>query len=371
MKELNILAEATIPYLKGNIEKMGHVAYLPSKEFTPETVKNADWLIIRSITKITPALLEGSRVKLITTATIGFDHIDTRYCEEHGIRWFNAPGCNAGGVGQYFGSYISLLALKGEIKPEEMTLGIVGAGNTGKEVTRYARALGMRVLHNDPPRAEKEGSAGFVTLDTLAREADLIEFHVPLTKEGPHATYHLLSDDFVQKLERKPIIANLCRGAVTDTRSLLKGLRAGKISRLVMDCWEGEPDISRELLAVSEIGTPHIAGFSAEGKRRGAYVCVKHGAEFFGLPMPEIEEPPAPSAPLIDLTAVHGRNQIYHALLHTFDPRHPDNLLRARTGEFEKLRKDYDYPREAPAFSVIGTSEEFGPVLRELGFRNL
>lgn len=371
MKEINILAEASIPYLRGNLEKMGHVVYLPSKEFTNETVRHADWLIIRSITKITPELLEGSSVKLITTATIGFDHIDTKYCEEQGIKWYNAPGCNAGGVGQYFASYISLLALKGEIKPEEMTIGIVGVGNTGKEVSRYASALGMRVLHNDPPRAEKEGGEGFVSLEYLAKEADLIEFHVPFTKEGPHATLRLVNEAFVDKLEKKPLIANLCRGSVTKTEALLKGLRDGKISRIVLDCWEEEPNISKELLQVASVGTPHIAGFSAEGKRRGAYVCVEHGAEFFGLPMPDIEEPQAPSAPIIDLTEVSGRNQLYHALLHAFDPSRPDRLLREYTDDFERLRKDYDYPREPPAFAVTGADEEFAPALRKMGFKLL
>lgn len=369
MKEINIIAEASIPYLRGNIEKMGHVTYLPSGEFTNDAVRDADWLIIRSITKITPGLLEGSRVRLITTATIGFDHIDTEYCSNHGITWFNAPGCNAGGVGQYFASWVSLLALRGEIKPEEMTIGIVGAGNTGKEVMRFASALGMRVLLNDPPRAEKEGTSGFVPIETIAGEADLIEFHVPLTKTGAHPTYHLLDEALVEKLAHKPIVANLCRGPVTKTGALLEGLRTDKISRLIIDCWEGEPDISRPLLEAAEIGTPHIAGFSAEGKRRGAYVCVEHGAEFFGLPMPSIEEPPAPSAPLIDLTAARGRTQVYHALLHTFDPRRPDRLLRDHTGDFERLRKDYDYPREAPAFTVTGAEPDFAPVLREIGFK--
>ena len=369
MKEIHIVIEASIPYLRGAIEQMGHVTYLPSGDFTNETVRDADWLIIRSITKITPELLEGSRVRLITTATIGFDHIDTGYCSSHGITWFNAPGCNAGGVGQYFASWVSLLALRGEIKPEEMTIGIIGAGNTGKEVQRFASALGMRVLLNDPPRAEKEGASGFVPIEAIAREADIIEFHVPLTKTGAHPTYHLLDEALVQKLARKPIVANLCRGPVTKTEALLEGLRTDQISRLVIDCWEGEPEISRPLLEAAEIATPHIAGFSAEGKRRGAYVCAEHGAAFFGLPMPAIEEPPMPSAPLIDLSDVHGRDQVYHALLCTFDPRRPDRLLRDHTGDFERLRKSYEYPREAPAFTVSGADPDFAPILKAIGFK--
>ena len=369
MKELRILAESSIPYLKGSLEKLGQVAYLPSKEFTKETVREADWLIIRSITKITPDLLEGSRIKLITTATIGFDHIDAKYCEEHGIKWYNSPGCNAGGVGQYAASTLSLLALRGEIRPEKMTLGIVGAGNTGKEVTRMAQALGMRVLQNDPPRAEKEGEGDFVSLDTLAREADMIEFHLPLTREGRHATYHLCDEKFVSKLEKKPILANLCRGPVTETEALIKGFKEGQISRLIIDCWEGEPTISDKLLDLAEIATPHIAGFSAEGKRRGALMCVQNGCAFFGLAMPDIEEPPAPAAPLIDLSAVSGRNQLYHALLHTFDPRVPDRALRTRTDEFEKLRREYDYPREAPAYTVVGADPDYAGTLLRLGFK--
>lgn len=368
-EKIRILAEESIPYLRGNLEKMGDVVYLPSSDFTPETVRHADWLIIRSITRITPELLEESHVRLITTATIGYDHIDTAYCDRHGIAWRNAPGCNAGGVGQYFASYVSFLALRGDLKPEEMTIGIVGAGHTGSEAKKYAEAFGMRVLLCDPPRADREGHEGFVSMDEIAREADLIEFHVPMTYSGPYPTYHLLGDELLTKLEKKPLIANLCRGPVTDTAALLRGLKEGRISRVVIDCWEGEPNISEELLAAASVATPHIAGFSAEGKRRGAMMCMQNGADFFGLEMPVIEEPPSPTSPLIDLTHVSGRNQIYHALLHTFDPQVPDHALRENPEDFEKLRKNYSYPREAPAYSVVGASPGNATILSGLGFK--
>lgn len=229
--KMKIIADNTVPYLKGILEPIADVSYLDSKEFTPTNIKDADALIVRSIDKCTRELLEGSRVRLITTATIGYDHIDIHYCEKAGITWKNAPGCNAASVGQYVLSSLVAVALRKGERLEGKTIGIVGVGHVGSIVERLCETLGMRVLRNDPPRAEQEGEDGFVSLDTIAKEADIITLHVPLTKEGRFATRHLADHAFFDQLERKPWFINSCRGAVHDTQALLQAKRTGKVSR--------------------------------------------------------------------------------------------------------------------------------------------
>lgn len=366
-----IIAESSLPYLRGVIEELGDVQYIRSDDFNGDSVRDADWLIIRSITKCTPKLLEGTSVQLITTATIGYDHIDTDYCTAHGIRWYNSPGCNAGGVGLYAGAVLSTLIEEGGYDLKGKTMGIVGAGHTGMYAARYAEALGMRVLLNDPPRAEREGAYGFVSLETIAEEADIVEFHLPLTHEGRHATYHICDENFIRSLKRTPIVTNYCRGPITDTRALLIGLDEGLIDKVAIDCWEGEPHISHELLDRVFIGTPHIAGFSADGKANGARMCVENGLRHFGLTSTRLSlmTPPPPTTPIIDLNALpQSKDRIAGAILSTFRPRLVDKALRADTERFEELRRTYDYPREPLAYTVLNATPSEEKSLRLIGF---
>lgn len=373
MRKLKILAEISIPYLKGVAEKLGEVTYLPSSEFTHETVKKFDWLIVRSITKCTAELLKGTAVKLITTATIGYDHIDTEFCEENGIAWFNAPGCNADSVGQYFGAVLSTLALEGKFIPKGKTLGIVGAGNTGKAVEKYARSFGMNIILNDPPREEKEGNALFLPLSHLAEEADMITFHVPLTQKGKYPTYHLCNNDFIKQTKRKPFIANFCRGAVTETSALVKAYQDGLISGLLMDCWEGEPNIAKDLLEKVLLGTPHIAGFSADGKANATRMCLEKGILFFNINTEwSPQEPPAPNNPLIDLNLWENDDlRIHRTILETLRPRLVDQTLRQEYERFESLRREYPHPREPKGYVVKGGTAKEREALQSIGFRVL
>lgn len=368
MKRLKIVAETSVPYIRGVVEQLGEVTYLLSTQFTAEAVRDADWLIIRSNVKCTRDLLEGSRVQLITSATIGFDHIDTAYCQQAGIRWYNAPGCNAEAVAQYFAAAMALLITETGYDPRGKVIGIVGVGNVGRRVERNARALGMEVLRNDPPRAELEGAAGFVSLHEIAERADIIAFHVPLTKEGRYKTHRLLDNEFVTSLRRQPIVMNACRGAVTDTSALLRGIESGQISRLIMDCWEGEPWISRELLAQTWLATPHIAGFSAQGKANGARVCVMHGLEHFQLSLEDTTAlyPLPLEDPLLRLCS---STPLYEALLRTFDIKSVDRRLREKVDQFEDLRRSYDYPYEPSQYKLL--SREIGEAAdaaSQLGF---
>lgn len=367
---MKIIADNTVPYLKGILEPIADVAYLNSHEFTSENIQEADALIVRSIDKCTRELLEGSRVRLITTATIGYDHIDTHYCDEAGITWKNAPGCNAASVGQYvLSSLISVAIRKGE-DLRGKTIGIVGVGHVGSRVERLCEIMGMRVLRNDPPRAEKEGNEGFVSLDTIAKEADIITLHVPLTKEGRFPTYHLANRDFFNKLARKPWLINSCRGAVHDTQALLQAKQDGKISELIIDCWENEPNIHPDLLALATIATPHIAGFSADGKANGTRMCLENIERFFDIKIEKIKEvaPPAPSDPVIRLSQFSGNRQ-EEAILRSFNPRTIDKLLREAPDRFEWFRAHYDHPREFTAYQIKDATPEEAGLLKKLGFR--
>ena len=257
---MKVIVDHKIPYIEEAIRRVAdEVVFLPGHAFTPEVVKDADALIVRTRTLCNRALLQGSKVKFIATATIGFDHIDTAYCEEAGITWTNCPGCNAGSVEQYVHSVLLLLKRKKGVDLKNATLGVVGVGHVGSRVARMAEELGMKVLLNDPPRADR-GEEGFVSLDVLADECDIITFHTPLHREGIYRTYHLADEDFFFRLKRTPYIINSSRGEVVDTASLLAALAAGRVKDAIIDTWEYEPCISRELMEVAYIATPHIAG---------------------------------------------------------------------------------------------------------------
>ncbi|RHR62150.1 4-phosphoerythronate dehydrogenase PdxB [Parabacteroides sp. AF17-28] len=367
---MKIVADNTVPYLKGVAEPIADVTYLTSNEFTPDRIHDADVLIVRSIDKCTRELLEGSRVRLITSATIGFDHIDTRYCDEAGITWKNSPGCNAVSVAQYVLAGLITTALRKGETLQGKTIGIVGVGHVGKEVEKVCTAYGMKVLRNDPPRAEAEGESGFVPLDTIAAQADIITFHTPLTKEGRFATRHLADAAFFGKLRRKPWFINASRGAVHDTQALLQARKEGKVGELIIDCWENEPRIDRELLATAAIATPHIAGFSADGKANGTRTCLENIEAFFGVKVEKIGEvvPPAPANPVIDLDVFTG-NRIEQAILATFDPLAVDKALREEPDKFEWFRANYRHPREYRAYTIAHATPDEAALLRNLGFR--
>lgn len=357
---MKIAANSTIPYIIGIAEADAEVHFWAANSLSAETIRGADVLIVRSIDRCTPELLRGSSVRLITTATIGFDHIDTAFCDEAGIVWQNAPGCNAVSVAQYVANaLISVSMAKGE-PLKGKTLGIVGVGHVGKRVERMAQALGMRVLRNDPPRAEKEGRGGFVSLDVIAEEADIITLHTPLTRRDPHATFHLADGAFFRKLRRKPWFVNAARGGIHDTAALLSAKKQGLVGELILDCWEGEPHISSALLSEAAIATPHIAGFSADGKANATRMCLQAIERHCGMRFRNIGniQPPPPDHPQIDMSLLPQTDRILHAMLRCFDPRSVDERLRSEPTRFEDFRNSYDHPREFSAFSLLNATED-------------
>lgn len=344
---MKIIIDDKIPYIQEAIKKIAEeVVYIPGKDFTPELIHDADALIIRTRTHCNRELLEGSRVKFIATATIGFDHIDTEYCRAAGITWTNAPGCNSASVAQYIESVLSLLKLTEGKNLGEMCIGIVGIGNVGSKIIKIAKARGMRILLNDLPREEKEGSAEFCSLEQIAQECDIITFHVPLYRDGKYKTYHLADDSFFRTLKRKPIIINTSRGEVIKTKALLKALQTGVISEAIIDVWENEPNINIELLNKIKIGTPHIAGYSADGKANATRMSLDALCLYFGLKATYTISPMEPVNAFIQTATLE------EALLKTYDPREDSNRLKSHPEQFEQLRGNYPLRREKEAYTI-------------------
>lgn len=338
-KCMKVVVDNKIPYIAGEIEKIAdEVVYVAGNAFTPELVHDADALIVRTRTLCNQDLLEGSNVKFIATATIGFDHIDTEYCLEAGITWTNCPGCNAGSVEQYVHAALLLLKRNKGLQLENSTLGIVGVGHVGSRVREMAESLGMKVLLNDPPRADR-GEEGFVDLATIAHECDVITFHTPLYKEGKYRTYHLADEDFLFSLKRSPFIINSSRGEVVDTASLLVALAAGKVKDVVIDTWEYEPRISRELMSVAYLATPHIAGYSADGKANATRMSLEAMARFFGIKTEFNIVPP-------ECSDFQFSDDLEEAYLQAYNPMRDSELLKTSPDKFEWFRGNYPLRRE-------------------------
>lgn len=312
-------------FVEGLLEQFGTVKYLAPEEISAERVQKADALFIRTRNRCDAALLDGSQCRFIGTATIGTDHIDLPYCASRGITAVNAPGCNAPAVAQYV--MASILAIAN--RPiEQYTIGIIGVGHVGSIVERWARRMGMEALVNDPPRQAAEGGDNWSTLDEIAERADIITVHTPLDA----TTRHLLDDAYISTFRRSPIVINAARGPIADTDALIRGIDSGKIHHLVIDCWENEPDISRELLRRATIATPHIAGYSLEGKIRAARMVLDEFSRTFSLPHIEMPQ----SAPAGAASKVSPA-----AIAHSYHPEDDTARLKDAPETFETLRNTY------------------------------
>lgn len=336
---MKVIVDNKIPYIREALAELAdEVVYLPGKAFTPDIVRDADALITRTRTLCNRDLLAGSKVQFIGTATIGFDHIDTAYCKEAGITWSNCPGCNAGAVEQYIHSVLLLLQQEKGLKLKNACIGIVGVGHVGSRIKQLAERLGMKVLLNDPPR-EAQGESGFTDLQTLAQCCDVITFHTPLVKQGDFLTFHLADESFFASLQRQPYIINTSRGEVIDENALREALNKGLIKDAVIDVWEHEPNIALDLLNRIFIGTPHIAGYSADGKANATRMTLEAFCKFFGKEMKFTILPPDMPHPPFDSNEDIRQLQIY-------DPRRDCAELRNHPELFEQLRGDYPLRRE-------------------------
>ena len=347
-----IIIDANIPYIQGTFDKVAEVEYLTAKEITPQKVKSADALIIRTRTLCNADLLEGSQVKFIATATIGTDHIDIDYCDAHNIAWTNAPGCNAESVAQWVGSVLAVWSNKHNCSLSGKTIGIVGHGHVGKRVERLARLLGMKVLLNDPPLAINNPEQ-YVDLQTISRQCDVITFHTPLTHTGQFATYHLADEDFFRiQQENKPthtpfLIINAARGGIIDEKTLLNSLltpNSSLLTDIAIDCWEGEPETNPELREKALIATPHIAGYSADGKLNATQQVVQAVAKALNITPNTIEGLSEKK------TTDKEGDELKDELLNNYNILADSDALKSEPHKFEHFRSNYPVRREIIIF---------------------
>ena len=376
---MKLIIDDKIPFIRGQAERVAdEVVYLPGSKIGPDDVRDADALIVRTRTHCNRQLLEGSRVRFIATATIGFDHLDTDYLNEAGIVWTNCPGCNATSVAQYVRNALIEAEREGIVKLSEASLGIVGYGHVGRAVCESLRPYVKEILLNDPPleneefllrqatqaspnvaerrmkdegfdvahEPEKRGTpdsslfthhSTFKSLTDLASSCDIISFHTPLTAEGPYPTFHLANEKFFQSLKRKPLLINAARGGVVDEAALLVAMDKGRVRQAIIDTWEGEPAINRALLSKVFIGTPHIAGYSADGKANATLMALRALVRWqSSLGSIDIE-------PMFDIhppLAQPERTGIFYS------PTSDSNQLKESPQNFENLRGNYLLRRE-------------------------
>lgn len=323
---MKIVCDDKIPFLRGVFEPYAEVVYLPGAAISASDVKDADALVVRTRTRCDRTLLEGSSVRVIASATIGYDHIDTAWCSEHGIVWANAPGCNAGSVAQWVESVLVTLSRSHGFSLVGKTLGIVGVGHVGSKVQALASALGLRTLLCDPPRAMAEGPAGFVLLDEIISGADIVTLHVPLTQE----TYHMIDASVLGRMRPSQILINSSRGEVVDSAALREALQDGRLMAVALDVWENEPLVDPVLVVLAEIATPHIAGYSQDGKAAGTTAAVRVVARSLGL------------TDLLDFTVA-----LPPAVDASYDVLQDSARLKALgVSAFERLRSEYPIRRE-------------------------
>lgn len=408
---MRILVDQNIPYAREVFCQFGEVILAPGRLITTELLKTTDILVVRSVTRVDRVVLAGSPVRFVGTATIGTDHIDTVYLKGAGITFADAAGSNATSVAEYVTAALMHLDMKnltpksplpqgegtfitpfspgekgagglrsgaGEMR-SELTLGIVGVGNVGSRVQARAEKLGIKVLLNDPPREQREGAGSFVPLDELLAASDIVTLHTPLTKAGEFPTYHLVGERELGLLRDGVILINTSRGAVVDNKALLKEVEKGRLTATILDVWEGEPNPNPELLARVTLGTPHIAGYSYDGKIAGTHMMAQAVARHLGVPLKWDEslgsEYPAPP---ITVTG-SGPTAICNTILSAY-PIEQDHLRMKAILDlppdehgpaFDRLRKEYPIRREFRNFTVTG--KELGAqereVLEGLGFK--
>jgi erythronate-4-phosphate dehydrogenase len=343
---MKIVVDDKIPYIREELRLLAdEVCLMNGAAISAADVRDADALIVRTRTRCDEALLKGSKVRFVATATIGFDHIDGDWLERAGIAWTSCPGCNAASVAQYLECSLLLLQREKGLSLQQSTLGIVGCGHVGSKVKSVAERLGMRVLVCDPPLAILSPKLGenrgmnerlFVSLDQIEREADVITFHVPLTRQGEYATWHMADEAFFHRLSRVPYIINTSRGEVVDNLALLSALQDGRVRDAVIDVWEGEPRLCLPLLNRVFIGTPHIAGYSADGKANADNMVIDALCRHFGLPHPGKVAPPKLPA---DFPYTGDPLELYNPLADTL-------ALKSNPSDFELLRNHYPLRRE-------------------------
>ncbi|WP_312282729.1 MULTISPECIES: 4-phosphoerythronate dehydrogenase PdxB [Pseudescherichia] len=370
---MKILVDENMPYARELFSRLGEVKPVAGRPIPVDELADAQALMVRSVTRVNASLLSGTAVKFVGTATAGTDHVDQAWLDEAGIGFSAAPGCNAIAVVEYVFSALLMLAERDGFTLKDRTVGIVGVGNVGSRLQARLEAWGVRTLLCDPPRAERGDAGDFRPLEALVREADILTFHTPLFKEGPYKTLHLADNALISALKPGAILINACRGAVVDNAALLTRLEAGQDLSVVLDVWEPEPDLNVELLKRVDIGTPHIAGYTLEGKARGTTQVFEAFSAFIGHRQQVALDTllPAPEFGRITLHGPLDQPTLKRVAHLVYDVRRDDAPLRKVAGipgEFDKLRKNYLERREWSSLYIQCDDAEAASLLHKLGF---
>ncbi|MBA4245108.1 MAG: 4-phosphoerythronate dehydrogenase PdxB [Pseudomonas sp.] len=355
---MHIVADENIPLLDEFFAAFGSIRRLPGRGISAADVRDADLLLVRSVTQVNRALLEGSRVRFVGTCTIGTDHLDLDYFAEAGIAWSSAPGCNARGVVDYVLGSVLTLAEREGVDPAARVYGVVGAGQVGGRLLHLLRGLGWQVRVCDPPRQAAEGG-DFVSLERIIEECDVISLHTPLDA----STRHLFDATRLAALQPGAWLINASRGAVVDNAALRTLLPQRPDLKAVLDVWEGEPQADVELAALCQLATPHIAGYSLDGKLRGTAQIYQACCRVLGVPEQVSLDELLP-APWLSEMSIDGRADPAWVLASlcraVYDPRRDDADFRrslvgdadARRAAFDRLRKHYPMRREIDGLRV-------------------
>ena len=378
--QMLIVADENIPQVEVFFGRLGEVRLVPGRMMTPASVRDADMLLVRSVTPVGESLLAGSRARFVGSATIGADHIDRPWLAARGIAFASAPGSNAESVAQYVAAALAWSARRLGITLRGASIGVVGVGQCGSRVARIARALGMEVVLNDPPLARATGRSDYRPLDELM-DCDFVTLHAPLTREGDDPTWRLFDARRLGRLKDGAVLFNTSRGFIVDEPSLLERLAAGRLGGAVIDAWENEPRINPALLDRAVLGTPHIAGYSTDGKLNGTRMIHESARAHLGLEPEPIDPPlPPPAARVINRDA-RGRSleSVESDLILAAYPIERDDADLRRAAEthnnaigpaFDQLRKDYPIRREFAATEVrlTGAPADWAEPIRRLGF---
>lgn len=378
---MHIVADENIPLVTEFFSSFGSIERLPGRKITAVDVKDADILLVRSVTQVDCSLLEGSRVRFVGTCTIGTDHLDLDYLDTAGIAWASAPGCNARGVVDYvLGSLLSLADAEG-VDLSTRKYGVIGAGQVGGRLAEMLARLGWDVLVCDPPRAAREGREGFASLEQVIAESDVISLHTPLHKDGAYPTWHLFDQQRLARLKPGCWLINASRGAVVDNQALRARLMEHPDAlKVVLDVWEGEPEADVDLAALCHLATPHIAGYSLDGKLRGTALIHQALCSFLGTEPNVCLNQLMPPPWLQSMTLSPGADPAWAMKTlcrAVYDPREDDARFRRsllgdidrRRERFDQLRKHYPLRREIEGLTVTmeSGSAELTRVIRALG----
>ena len=373
-----IAVDEKIPYWEQAFPPVGEVRLFNARKVRPTDLGDAEAMVVRSVTRVDAGLLEGTRIRFVGTATIGMDHLDENYLRQRGIYFTNAAGSNANAVAEHVVAALLLTARKKEWNLARKSLAVIGVGHVGSRIVHKATCLGMSTVLCDPPLRESTGDGKYLFLEDVL-DADILTLHVPLTKEGPYPTWHMFDETLLGRLTPRQFLLNTSRGAVIDNRALKSALRGNAIEGAVLDVWEGEPRIDYDLLRMTDLGSPHIAGYSLDGKVRGTAMILEELCRFFGIPCTwDTSGIYPPLARIAPAPGTSGLDAVCSVVLQAFDILVPDANLRAlerlapdvAASAFDRLRNDYPLRPEFRHFLVEldGRNQVLAAPLSGLGF---